>query len=475
MRTRFVSYCVALLAAVTFTACSGDGYVDAIPKKVSVVAEIDMPRMAAALHGDAPTLLSQWIGWKDAEACGVDLDAPVYLFETTDGTFGLCMKMDDDDDLEAYVADRLCAVEKKATKPVDWRKCRFALYDERWLMGWTDDALLMAGPIVAGQQQAMQQQMATWLRQKEKQSVKTTTLYERLQQRSDDAVARISLQAFALPDNIAAMFTLGLTKKDNPRQVEIGIDIVPQQGRLMLYGDVGSPKASVQENLTKARQALRPIDKAQIDNMAGNASAHLFFNMQGKTFLPYLRSNPMLQSVMTIANAAIDLDNVIRSIDGTCHIQLAGTDTTHTSLMLTAPLAHTQWLADVDYWKQSAPQGTTLTEQTTPEERAKGQRHFVITSAGSEETQGQQRLNFGLYDTNRLYLGTGKPADSGGTAAKATGRMAEAVNTFGQTRSAIVVDLKALADGEGSAVAHFVKKNLASVMKIFHTLIYIEK
>ena len=56
-------------------------------------------------------------------------------------------------------------------------------------------------------------------------------------------------------------------------------------------------------------------------------------------------------------NSAIDMDNIIKSIDGDMTIITPSLGSDSFQLMMAAQLKHADWLADVDYWKQSVPQG----------------------------------------------------------------------------------------------------------------------
>lgn len=42
----------------------------------------------------------------------------------------------------------------------------------------------------------------------------------------------------------------------------------------------------------------------------------MFLNVKGEEFLPLLQSNPSFQAMLAGANMAIDLDNILRSVDG---------------------------------------------------------------------------------------------------------------------------------------------------------------
>lgn len=467
---------ILMLAGVFahLTSCSNDDYINAIPKKVSALAEVQLPALASSMQQEVPTLVEELLGWQQFDNSGLDTDRPAIFFETTDGTFGLCVKMDDADDFARYAAEVLGTAMKKATRPVEWRNCQFALYSDKWLMGWSDDALLVMGPIVAAQQQAMQQQMATLLKQDKEKSVRQSPLYESLLQLNDDGLGRVAMQAFALPDNIAALFTMGLPKQGDPRQVVLAFDMQQQATTLRLNGSITSRNATVEKGLKAAHAIMRRIDTQQPDRYDATATAHMLFNVDGTQYLPFLRQNPAMQSLMTIANAAIDLDNIIRSIDGTCHLQLGSDSTQAQRLLLTAPLKHAQWLSDVAYWMQSTPSGATLSETTTADERGKGQRHFVLTTTKSDERgDRRQTLCFGLYAPQRLYIGTARPNDGKGKNRLADHVAATDIKALQQARLALLVNLKQMGRTKDKDAMATVAKMIKPISKSYTHLLYI--
>jgi hypothetical protein len=80
-------------------------------------------------------------------------------------------------------------------------------------------------------------------------------------------------------------------------------------------------------------------------------------NVEGTRFLPLMHQNAGLQTLLAGINAAIDMDNIIKSVDGEMAITMPVLSDKNLSLTMVAQLAHSQWLADVGYWKDSCPKG----------------------------------------------------------------------------------------------------------------------
>ena len=56
------------------------------------------------------------------------------------------------------------------------------------------------------------------------------------------------------------------------------------------------------------------------------------------------------------------MDNILRSVDGDFSLSIPSSSHMFnlSSIQLTAKLAHSEWLKDIDYWKQSCPKGTHI-------------------------------------------------------------------------------------------------------------------
>ncbi len=50
--------------------------------------------------------------------------------------------------------------------------------------------------------------------------------------------------------------------------------------------------------------------------MPADALAGIFMNVKGKQFLPMMQSNRSLQTLLMGINQAVDMDNIMRSVDG---------------------------------------------------------------------------------------------------------------------------------------------------------------
>ena len=83
----------------------------------------------------------------------------------------------------------------------------------------------------------------------------------------------------------------------------------------------------------------------------------------------------------------------MRSVNGDLAIIVPVMSESNTQLMMGAQLAHSNWLADVDYWKQSCPQGSKITNW--------GKNAFCYTD-------GKTSYFFGVSNDLQYYSGSSK-------------------------------------------------------------------
>lgn len=354
-KTRF--FIIASLMIVLMSACSDNDYLNAIPSKSTAVISIDMSRLnGQEQEQNQEHILKTMLHVGDVSKCGLDVKEKVYLFETIDGNLGLCAKVADEGDVSNWLSElsqqRICST-------VTERKgFHFAVLKDSWLVGFSSKALLVMGPVVAEAQAEMQRQMVRYLSADEDAGIKSSKLFAQLD--SIDSPMAMVAQAVALPEKFVAPFTLGAPKDADASQIVIAAGMDVEDGVLKIAGRTFSFNPSINQALVKSQQVFRPIQGDYVQSMPDDAMAGIFMNVAGSRFLPLVQSNPGLQTLLMGINASIDMDNILRSVDGDMSIVLPTLGADHMQMMMAARLSHAKWLSDVDYWKQSCPKGSTI-------------------------------------------------------------------------------------------------------------------
>lgn len=354
-KTRF--FIIASLMIVLMSACSDNDYLNAIPSKSTAVISIDMSRLnGQEQEQNQEHILKTMLHVDDVSKCGLDVKEKVYLFETIDGNLGLCAKVADEGDVSNWLSElsqqRICST-------VTERKgFHFAVLKDSWLVGFSSKALLVMGPVVAEAQAEMQRQMVRYLNADEDAGIKSSKLFAQLD--SIDSPMAMVAQAVALPEKFVAPFTLGAPKDADASQIVIAAGMDVEDGVLKIAGRTFSFNPSINQALVKSQQVFRPIHGDYVQSMPDDAMAGIFMNVAGSRFLPLVQSNQGLQTLLMGINASIDMDNILRSVDGDLSIVLPALGADHMQMMMAARLSHAKWLSDVDYWKQSCPKGSTI-------------------------------------------------------------------------------------------------------------------
>lgn len=354
-KTRF--FIIASLMIVLMSACSDNDHLNAIPSKSTAVISIDMSRLnGQEQEQNQEHILKTMLHVGDVSKCGLDVKEKVYLFETIDGNLGLCAKVADEGDVSNWLSElsqqRICST-------VTERKgFHFAVLKDSWLVGFSSKALLVMGPVVAEAQAEMQRQMVRYLNADEDAGIKSSKLFAQLD--SIDSPMAMVAQAVALPEKFVAPFTLGAPKDADASQIVIAAGMDVEDGVLKIAGRTFSFNPSINQALVKSQQVFRPIQGDYVQSMPDDAMAGIFMNVAGSRFLPLVQSNPGLQTLLMGINASIDMDNILRSVDGDMSIVLPTLGADHMQMMMAARLSHAKWLSDVDYWKQSCPKGSTI-------------------------------------------------------------------------------------------------------------------
>lgn len=354
-KTRF--FIIASLMIVLMSACSDNDYLNAIPSKSTAVISIDMSRLnGQEQEQNQEHILKTMLHVDDVSKCGLDVKEKVYLFETIDGNLGLCAKVADEGDVSNWLSQ---LSQQRISSTVTERKgFHFAVLKDSWLVGFSSKALLVMGPVVAEAQAEMQRQMVRYLNADEDAGIKSSKLFAQLD--SIDSPMAMVAQAVALPEKFVAPFTLGAPKDADASQIVIAAGMDVEDGVLKIAGRTFSFNPSINQALVKSQQVFRPIQGDYVQSMPDDAMAGIFMNVAGSRFLPLVQSNQGLQTLLVGINASIDMDNILRSVDGDMSIVLPTLGADHMQMMMAARLSHAKWLSDVDYWKQSCPKGSTI-------------------------------------------------------------------------------------------------------------------
>lgn len=390
---RLYLVCMLLLAVVMLaTSCSKD-YRSSIPVGCQALVAVNLmetgKQIGIADDKGKQSALQAIFMIGDIQNTGIDLTSPVYIFETVGGDFGLVAAVGSRSAVEDWFS---ILKDKGICKELGEKKgYPFFLLKESFVAALSGDALLIMGPVVATEQPRKQLQMAKYLDAKDGEGIMQSKLFERLETLS--GTVTMVARASALPEKVVAPITLGAPKGTAPSEIIVTAEMNVSNALLHVNGSVFSFNAAVNDALQKAANCYRPFRGRYLDKIPASAPFALIANVAGADYLKLMRTNEALRTMMLGINTAIDFDKMISSVDGDMMVTIPQlTNDKKLSVNFIAEAKNSDWTADVDYWKKSAPAGT------------------VITSVGKGAlpqytmTSSSVNASFGMSDSNTLYI-----------------------------------------------------------------------
>lgn len=350
-----------MLAAIAciciYSSCSNDDYIDAIPANSNAIIAVDAKTLNEQTGIDDNNIIKSLLKVDDIEKCGIDFSYKLYLFETTDGNIGCCAKVDD----ESALVDWLTTLNKKGlcSKTKKKRDFTFALLHGSWAVGFSGKTVVILGPILPTQQDDAIRTLARYLKQDEDDGVRTTPLFDKLE--SISSPVAIVAQIDALPEKLAAPFTIGAPKGADASQLCIAASLTTSsKGSMSISGEPFSFNGEIDKALKASNDKFRKVKGNYINNIPGNTLCTIFMNVNGKDFVNMMHNSASLGVLLAGMNTAIDMDNILRSVDGEMAFGIDALSDKNINMSMAAQLAKTDFLKDVDYWKKSCQAGCSI-------------------------------------------------------------------------------------------------------------------
>lgn len=325
--------------------CSDTDYLNTIPSESKLLMGINPTKISGTGN---QVLLKTMLQVSNLNNTGIDLSSNIYIFEDAQSNLGVCAKVSDGDKLGQ-------TLNKVAKKLPSKKGFDFYALSNNWVVGYSDKAALIMGPVLQEAMLDLSTTMAKYLAADEKDGIVSTPIFSKLD--SIDAPMSLVCEADALPEQFVTPFTLGAPKGTDASEIMIAAEMAVEKGCLMIKGNTFSLKPKINEALQHAAKTYRPIEGKYVASMASSDAFGLFMNVEGAKLIELMRQNKGIRMMLAGINSAIDMDNIIKSIDGDMALISPALATQGLQMSMAAKLKHADWLADVDYWKQSVPAG----------------------------------------------------------------------------------------------------------------------
>ena len=343
----FVNFCLLL----ALSSCSNDDYTKALPTASTALMYVDADKSGGVGSDDLLQRLLHTDG-----VGGLDLAKRIYFFELADGSAGMCARVSD----AKKVGETLEKLAKngRCREISELGGVQTAVLDSVFgqkVLAYDDNALLVMNLATATEMQATKNRLVRYLKQDGERSEKFTRLFEKLN------AMESPIAAVGRGQTLLKTFTFDLPDGLDASQVMDAISYTLENGVVHAKNRRFSFNEKVDKALNESEKILRPIQGRYAPMMSSGAFLGLMINVEGGRLLPKIQNEEIIKATLAAANAVIDMNNIVKSIDGEVAVNYFG------DLMfgdgkysLAAELAHSEWLADVGYWKTSCPKGSEI-------------------------------------------------------------------------------------------------------------------
>lgn len=353
----------------------GNGYLNVIPSGTKALVAVDFSKMT-------------WLDLGIGADCGIDFGRKAYLFETSDGSLGLVVAVDSKGDVESWL--KSLHKSGKASKITERKGYQFAVINDNFIVGYSSSALLVMGPVIGDEQSQMQRKMVKYL-SSDDDNVSGSMLFKHLSE-MDSPVAMVA-QADALPEKIVTPLVLGAPRGTKADQLLIAATMEMEDECFTVTSRTFSNDKKIDDALKASREKMKPVSDKYLSAVSSDNLLTVACGANGVDFVELLRSNETLRTMLIGINTAIDIDKMLRGVDGDIILSLASLDNNEISLL--ADARDLSWQKDVDYWKKSCPAGTRIEDDGTNCYRLASQ---------------EMNVWFGVKDGKLLYVAPTKEA-----------------------------------------------------------------
>lgn len=305
---------------------------------------------------------------------GVNLAKPVYAFATQDELSGVALNVKDVKRL--LKAATLFNYASEEQNGYQW------IANSNSIGCIDEDKLLIVGPVAEEQQDALREEMMSLM----KQARKDVPALDKLDRKG----TALSLSA---PLN-------SLPKEYVQKYLPAKTDLSDASFNAALRFGGKDITLSMESSVDLSNMPLSPIkgDIGLSGVLPANPFAYVCFNMNGEKLLPELRKVPNLRTALLALNLCVDVDMMIKAIDGDVVISVPEPDLQHPAVLLTATLSNTDFLENADEWSRV---------------RRLGESDFVADYEGTQVFFGVHDKYLYITNSNKVASNIGENKDSG--------------------------------------------------------------
>ncbi|MCD8235459.1 MAG: DUF4836 family protein [Prevotellaceae bacterium] len=399
----FLVLCVALCVA---SSCKKSEYVNLIPADATLVAAVDLKKMAE--KGDAANskllgMMNSYMGlvvsgsdkekmeemMSDPNRTGLDFTLPVYFFKTVNDCAGMVMSINSESRFEDFV--NLLSEQGLCSRPVerDGLKWSSLLEDIDFAYDGNSVLLLMSLDEEGGAMSKVE--INELYASEEENSFQATTHFDKMSEQKKDVVIYSNLGV--LPASLAKKMKVFLPSDVRISDVDVMASLDFSAGKAVLQAELYSENEKVQQILSRRSDNFKRIEGRYIDSPAKDFFVWGCCGVHGEWLLNALKQDKEIRQMLFLLECGIDVEMMIKAIDGDVAVVLPNSfitsDTNDLDYIVTANVGNTDFLADMDYWRKSM-------KKFGIEMNAVGKDTYLLKTEGYE-------LQWGVEDDNLFF------------------------------------------------------------------------
>jgi hypothetical protein len=312
----------------------------------------------------------------DKAGWGIDMLVPMYGFVSADNYVCGVFALSDADDFEEKLREEEIAVESQ-------RGFKWADKDEI-LLCFDSKKALAIGPVIGSQADAMRGKMVEWMNQGSHKVPVLSAL------KKDDGVVSLRSSLAVVPPTITNQM-VGSIKDVNLNNIFLNASLRVKEKSFLLSTELESEDEKFDDYASEYNKLLRPIDGKKLPACMEEPMLRAVFNVEGEKVLPKLRENFIFRTMLVGLNLCVDLDMMIKAIDGDVLFEVSGGSIFSPNLVASAQIKNQDFLKNAKDWcSGSSAFGYSC--------QALGDKDFVLLNA-------RDKFFFGVHD-DFLYLST---------------------------------------------------------------------
>lgn len=281
--------------ALTLCACTKKDYTNNIPQDAAALIRLNAMEFSSEKSPFA-SIVMPFVDKDRKSMKGIDLTKDVYFFEEKNGTHGFCASLSDATDFADFM-QRMKTI-GVADNFSDNNEKQFCIITNTWIMGFDRDAVLVMGPAnTKSSQDSLIQHMMILMEQEEENSIKTSTLWQHLEEKLQSPMRFVS-QADVLPKHFAHTLATSIPGHVNLADVLIEAEMEYRDSTLFLYGSTSSANDSIKALLDKADDIYKPLSFNWNRLITDTTLVGVFMNVNGQEITPLLKSNKALNTML---------------------------------------------------------------------------------------------------------------------------------------------------------------------------------